>query len=366
MVKYIIENITVKCKCFIGGQAVKSIYYDILKWNVKNILNIIIGEGEYIIPQLVLEKCSQIPEVCVDSKFVYRVNKDSIYFPKDISDIFLNRKYLKNEITINHYNEKEASLITSRGCVYDCAFCGGAKSLNRDVTVRIRTEESIVKEIKNILSIYPDIQSIRILDDLFLRNAESINMAKKIFSQFSQLHWRGMAHVFSLINAIEKIKELQIGGCRELFVGIESGSERIRKEINKIGTCEQIIKVSEQILQNGIDLKGYFIYGFPKETEEDFQKTFELAKKIKNISMNTKGKFRTSVFQFRPYHGTKLYNDIINDVGKIQNCQFNKEISQFEGRNQFNFSFGNYSEESKETLNKYILNTQKLTGEEND
>ena len=33
------------------------------------------------------------------------------------------------------------------------------------------------------------------------------------------------------------------------------------------------------MLETGIDLKGYFIYGFPKETEEDFKMTFELAKK---------------------------------------------------------------------------------------
>ena len=88
MVKKIVESINVKCKCFIGGQAVKSIYHKILDWSVTNILNIIIGEGEFIIPQIVEEKCIQKPEEWRDSKFVYRVNQDSVYFPKDISNIF--------------------------------------------------------------------------------------------------------------------------------------------------------------------------------------------------------------------------------------------------------------------------------------
>ena len=79
---------------------------------------------------------------------------------------------------------------------------------------------------------------------------------------------------------MEKIKELRVGGCKELFIGIESGSESVRKRINKMGDSNDIIKVSQEILQNGIDLKGYFIYGFPKETREDFQKTFELAKEL--------------------------------------------------------------------------------------
>ena len=238
-----------------------------------------------------------------------------------------------------------------------------SKSLNKDVTIRIRTEESVVKELNEILSTYPDIESVRILDDLFLRSGNSIDMANNIFSQFSQLSWRGMVHVLSLVKVIEKIRELRIGGCKELFIGIESGSESIRKRINKMGSPNDILKVSQAILQNGIDLKGYFIYGFPKETKADFQKTFELAKRLKEISLRTAGTFRTSVFQFRPYDGTQLYNEIVKDTGIIQDCQFNNSISQFGGRAQFNFDFGNYSMESKELLNEYIIKTQELSGE---
>ena len=363
IVKYIIENISIKCKLFIGGQVVKSIYHEILKWNIKNELNIIIGEGEYIVPEIVLEKCKQKPELIQENKNVYRVNKKSIYFPDDISNIFLNRKYLGNELIINHYGEKEVAIITSRGCAFDCAFCGGAKSLNKDVKIRIRTEESVIEELEHIINLYPDVQSIRILDDLFLRNPESIAMANNIFSRFPKLGWRGMVHVLSLIKNIDKIKELKIGNCKELFIGIESGSELIRKKINKLGQPNDIVKVSQEILRCGIDLKGYFIYGFPDETEEDFQKTYKLALKLKTISQDMKGTFRVSVFQFRPYHGTQLYNEILKNRGIINECEFNQSISQFNGRSQFNFYSGNYSAESDEVLNEYIIKTQKLTEE---
>lgn len=364
MVKYIIESITITCDCFIGGQVVKSIYLDILRWNTQNRLNIIIGEGEFIIPALVSGRCKQIPEQENDQKVVYRVNKNSEYFPKDISNIFLNRKYLGNEIIYNHYGEKEIAIITSRGCAFDCAFCGGAKSLNKDITTRIRTEESVITEIREILSAYPDIQSIRVLDDLFLRNGKSIDMTNNIFLKFPHLSWRGMVHVLSLAKDVEKVKKLRRGRCRELFIGIESGSENVRRKINKLGTIDDIITVSKAILERGIDLKGYFIYGFPGETKEDFQKTYELASKIKEISTNTTGTFRTSVFQFRPYHGTQLYNEIVKSTGIIHECEFNQSISKFEGRSQFNFDFGNYSKEKDEILNQYIIKTQELTKEE--
>lgn len=80
--------------------------------------------------------------------------------------------------------------------------------------------------------------------------------------------------------------------------------------------------------------------------------------------MNTVGTFRTSVFQFRPYHGTQLYNEIIKDTGIIHECTFNESINHFKRRSQFNFDFGNYSMESDELLNEYIIKTQKLSGEE--
>lgn len=361
IVKYIIENIKIKCICFVGGQAVKSIYQELLQWNVKNRLNIIIGEGEFIIPQLVLGNCIQEPEEQEKQKYVYRVNEDSPYFPRNISNIYLDRKYLGNEIITNHYGENEIAIITSRGCAFDCAFCGGARSLNRDIPIRIRTDESVIQEIRDSLLLYPDIKSVRILDDLFLRNSKSIDMANNIFSRFTQLSWRGMVHVLSLKGSIDKIKELRRGNCRELFIGIESGSETIRKRINKLGDLENIINVSREILQNGIDLKGYFIYGFPKETKEDFQKTYDLAAKLKDISLNSPGTFRTSVFQFRPYHGTQLYNEILKDGGIIHGCKYNDSISCFKGRSQFNFDFGNYSLESDELLNNYIIKTQRLT-----
>lgn len=360
LVRHIFENINIGGEAFIGGQAVKYIYTDILSWNVKEKLNIVIGEGEFILPEIALGLCKEEPIIVQQSKRVYRVDKDSEYYPNDISDVYLNRDFLNDEIVTNHYGEKEVAIITSRGCMYNCAFCGGAKSLNRDITIRMRTEESVIKEISEIVKVYPNLKSVRILDDLFLRNVKSIEMAKRIFVSFPMLSWRGMVHVLSLAKNLDRISELTQSGCKELFIGIESGSMEIRKQINKLGSVEDIINVSRTIMENGIDLKGYFIYGFPKETKDHFQSTYELACRLKRISEKTAGTFRPSVFQFRPYHGTQLYNEILSEGGLIRGCTFNDTISQFEGRSQFNFEFGNYSSESDEILNEFIIKTQKL------
>lgn len=360
IVKYIVENISTDSVLFIGGQSVKYMYDQILLWDTSNICNVIIGDGELIIPEICKDKCTEAPIVVLKNKKVYKVDKDSIYFPKDISDIDLNRKFFKNELLLNHYNQKEASIITSRGCIFDCAFCGGAKSLNSDVLPRMRNKKSIINEINELISIYPELESIRILDDLFLRSPKSFDVATNIFSKYNNLTWRGMAHVVSLKSSIEKLPKLYDSGCRELFIGFESGSPQIRKKINKLGTCEEILYVSEKVMECGIDLKGYFIFGFPGEAECDFKNTLRLALEIKKISEKTKGVFRSSVFQFRPYHGTKLYNEITEQGIDPSPCVPNKTINEMIGRKSFNFSSGNYSCESDEILNKYIEATQRL------
>lgn len=360
LVKYIIEKMSIQCECFVGGQVVKSIYETILDWQTSNKINIIIGEGELIIPAIVLENCEEKPIEYLDNKFVYKVDRNSQYFPEDISNIYLDRSFLKNEIINNHYGEKEAAIITSRGCAYDCAFCGGARGLNKDISIRMKDVESVKYEIAEICDLYPDLQSIRILDDLFLRNETSISQAADIFKKFPQLHWRGMVHVLSLIYCLDKVKLLKNCNCKELFIGIESGSNTIRKRINKLGDISSVIAVIRELLINGIDVKGYFMYGFPDETQEDMEETYKLACELRNISEKCEGTFRPSVFQFRPYHGTRLYNEILEKGIDIPNCHYNPSIYTLQGRSQFNFCSGNYSKVPDEILEEYIVKTQKI------
>lgn len=360
-VKEIVEYCPIKTTIIIGGQVVKCIYNEILQWNVDNKLEIVIGEGELLLPSLINKICMELPIANVGKKSVYKVDKDSYYFPNNLDSVLLNRKLLREDIIINHYGQKEVAIITSRGCMYNCAFCGGAHNLNKDVTIRYRSVRNIENEIQGMIKENADIGSIRILDDLFLRDKESINNACSLFEKFDQLSWRGMAHILTFVENLELIPNLKKSGCCELFIGIESGSERIRRKINKPGKIQQIIEVISAILESGIDVKGYFMFGFPSETIDDAEETYLLASKMKEIATKTAGNFRTSVFQFRPYHGTQLYNEIIQSGREIPSIYSNEKLNMMNGRSQFNFQSGNYSEIATVILNEYILKTQNLT-----
>lgn len=364
IVKEIIEKCEIDTSFIVGGQVTKFIYKDIMKWNTRNPINIIIGEGEYIITEIV--KNNVIEKVFLEkgNRKVYCIDKKSLYYTKEISSLNLDRDFFLGREITNVYGENEAAIVTSRGCIYNCAFCGGARSLNNNITIRERNENSIINEISDIIKKNPKVTSIRVLDDLFLKNKINIEKAIDIFGKFESISWRAMAHILSFKESEHLLIKLQESGCKELFVGIESGSERMRKSINKLGSIEEIINIICEILKVGINVKGYFIYGFPGETVDDFNKTYDLAQKLKKISYNFIGNFRCSVFQFRPYHGTELYNRIISKYGKIEEYNLNNVMNRFNRRVQFNYQCGNYSECTSEEVNQYVIKTLEINNGE--
>lgn len=77
----------------------------------------------------------------------------------------------------------------------------------------------------------------------------------------------------------------------------------------------------------------------------------------KESSMKNGVNFRTSVFQFRPYHGTELYHDMILKGRIIDEVVYSENLSTNIGRKQFNFTSGNFSEVSDEILRGFITKT---------
>lgn len=367
IVKNLIEKLdTENIHFIIGGLSTRTLYKEILEWKIRNNLDVVFGDGETIVKDLVQNRLKEEAKYKKNNKRFFKVDHNSPYFSKDISYIPLDRSFFKNEPIIHPFGFKEANIITSRGCIYNCAFCAAAQSLNKDLSIREKNEDSIVQEIQGIKDKYPSVTSIRVLDDLFLKTKYTIEKAISIFSRFD-LQWRSMAHVMTFKGvSIETLKKLKKSGCSELFIGIESGSPRILKSIHKTSKIELIKENLTNVLKAGIDIKGYFIFGFPQENEEDFKLSYELAKYLKDTSIKYGANFRTSVFQFRPYHGTELYHNIKDEKGEITNVvqtKANDELSSLVGRIQFNFHSGNYSQEPLEVVHNYIYLTTNLNEE---
>src|SRR4029077_13451645 len=76
-------------------------------------------------------------------------------------------------------------------------------------------------------------------------------------------------------------------------------------------TPEMSIKAVKALTTRGIHVKAYFILGFPTETTQEMASTVELVHQLWDSTENDAGRFRASVFEFRPYPGTPEWHRLI-------------------------------------------------------
>ena len=95
-------------------------------------------------------------------------------------------------------------------------------------------------------------------------------------------------------------------GCVRVKLGFESGSDRILKMIEKDETTDDMRRGAKLLRGAEVPYTGYFMAGFPGETDDDLKQTIEFAKEIKADYY--------SLSILAPYYGTKMYYDMI-EVG---------------------------------------------------
>ena len=207
-------------------------------------------------------------------------------------------------------------MIASRGCVYNCSFCGAARDCTTDVVPRRRSAENIFAEQRILYEKYK-VTASRFLDELFLSDRFNIQRYIEVLEKNPQLSnifvWdaNGRINVFHQFGK-EFIQRLKNVGLREISLGIESGSDDMLKKIGKRNTRSMILPTVRKIMECGISVKGFFIMGFPSETKEQINETVSVIAELQHLnSCGLPAKFRASVFEFCPYPRTKEWQNLI-------------------------------------------------------
>lgn len=244
----------------------------------------------------------------------------------------------------------EANMVGARGCPYDCSFCGAAVSANPDVTIRVRSAENVVAEMEHLRATL-DVTAFRFVDDLFLGARRVINHMMDGFTNHHVGEWAvwdatGRINVLAREND-DALDRLVANGLREVALGIESGSERMLAYIDKRITQDMIRSTVTRLANRGIHVKGYFILGFPGETRAEMRQTVNLVRELWDLTENAPGRFRSSVFEFRPYPGTPEWTRLM-DTGRFAPAQLldyaavdltEQGVDEaMRGRDEFNFS----------------------------
>ncbi len=214
---------------------------------------------------------------------------------------------------------------TSRGCPNQCVFCFNT-AYNKN-TWRAFSAERVIRELK-FLSDNFNVRSFYIIDDNFfvdLKRARDI--ASGIIDQRLDIIWEAQGIT---INSALKMDDDYMGllvraGMKKVHFGIESGSERVLKMVNKRLKVEDVIEVNKRWSRYNIVVQYNFMCGFPGESMEDIRKTKDLALRL----MKDNRQALISPFcPFTPYPGTALYQRSL-DSGFIRK----KELEEWSHTN---------------------------------
>lgn len=198
-------------------------------------------------------------------------------------------------------------MVTSRGCPYACDFCSPTMRHSYGLRFRAHSPRYVVEAIEKH---HRDlgISSFSFEDDVFTYDPERIRMiCELLVKKDIGVHW--IANTRADLVDPETLAVMYRAGCRWISVGVESGSEDILKRTGKSETVERILKGVNDIHSAGIGSILNFIVGWPDETVNDLEKTFDLLTELSPMI--------AQCHFFTPYPGSPFHDAHTDIVSKM-------------------------------------------------
>ncbi len=260
----------------------------------------------------------------------YIDNLDSLPFPA------WDLLKLENYTDPAFYKGAHLGIITSRGCPFNCYFCASKVVWGR--TVRLRSPENMVQEIREAVEVYK-INEFMFYDDTFTLNKKRILQFCEMMEN-SGLEIRFYAQI--RVDTIDKELALRLKkiGCFAVAIGVESGNEKILKEMGKSLTKDNIRNGCKALKDADMPFLASFIIGHPGDTHETIHETLHFADELDA----DQAKFMIAT----PYPGTRFF-DLAVEKGLIPE----EGAEDLGDHTYFQHVAANLSEISDEDLLKY-------------
>ena len=212
----------------------------------------------------------------------------------DLDKNYLVPSYQKIETANYHNIENKAtavfSISSSRGCVRDCAFCDVGKTWKK---FRFRSGLNVAQE---ILKHHLEVGAVNftIVDSLINGSLKSFNefnievsRLKHQYPTLKDFSYNGMFIVRDQKTHTEQMfAQMKDAGCESLAIGVETGSDRLRFEMNKKFTNIDLDYHFEMCQKYGIRNSLLTFVGYPTETAEDFQDTLAMLDRYQKYLIN--------------------------------------------------------------------------------
>ena len=214
--------------------------------------------------------------------------------------------YIKYDATIS---DRTLNYIASQGCPYGCRFC-------YEYCYDRKYYSMCSKFVCNDIALYAEkfhVDGIKFYDADFFINKEVYGITLNKLKEYN-LKWAASIHPNDILRhqngtSNSLLRQISKSQCTRLLMGMESGSNRILSEvIHKNTKAEDYILLAKTIADHGILGSYTFMIGFPGETQEEYNETFELVQRLWELNIP----LETKMHIYLPYPGTPLYAQAVS------------------------------------------------------
>jgi len=210
-----------------------------------------------------------------------------------------NEKYL--EVWKKNHGESSMTISTQRGCPYTCKWCSTAVY---GQSYRRRPAHLVAAEMKMLKDTYhPD--AIWFVDDVFTISHKWLTaFHEEVVKQNAQIRFECITRAERLNDEILRL--LKEAGCFRIWIGAESGSQKIIDAMDRRVDVNHVKKVIQDTNALGIETGTFIMLGYPGETEADITETIQYLKEANPTHY--------TITIAYPIKGTSLYNEIENAI----------------------------------------------------
>jgi len=187
------------------------------------------------------------------------------------------------------------TMISSRGCPFNCAFCASHLTMGR--RYRYRSAANVIQEIDELVLRF-GVNHISFEDDTFTLWPERVEeICEALIARRYDLTWFCMSRVDTINEPLARL--MRRSGCRLVSFGIESGDEAILKRLRKKISLPQAQAAIDACYRAGLKTQATFIVGLPYDTRQTLRETLRFAQRISpTIAI---------FFSLVPYPGTEMF-----------------------------------------------------------
>ena len=171
--------------------------------------------------------------------------------------------------------ERRAAVLTSRGCPFDCSWCS-KPTFGR--SFRQQSPERVMAELRRLKERYR-VDYVRFCDDVFgVSRAWIDDLLDRMIAESLDLKFECLARVDLL--KPELLKRMREAGLERVYVGVESGSQKMLDLMNRGTKLSQVERTADALRREGIRQFWFLMLGYPGETLEDIEATLRLFRRF--------------------------------------------------------------------------------------